>query len=357
MLAIRCVSGVFPGRISTLIDMNDAVLEVLFAGPHVSVQDAGRTGLMRYGVPASGPMDRLACEAANLALGNRPECSAIEVSLGGLSLTCRAGEVSFAVAGGDFIVEHAGARRGSWIIATLRAGEKLAVRTGPWGSWAYLAFAGELQSPLWLGHAATHALSGLGGGKLASGQTWMITHAERRENREGDFPCPVFARPTHKARVTIGPQDRFFAPETVQVFLHEAWKMTDAWDRMGVRLSGPLIAPEGALDMLSDPILRGSVQVAGDGVASILLADHQTTGGYPKIATVLDCDLDAMMQLRPGDPLHFEAVTPDEAIQIARVSADRRRRYCDSLAKARGSLEMRLWSENLIGGVVDATRS
>lgn len=337
--------------------MADATLEVLFAGPHVSVQDQGRTGLMRFGVPASGPLDRVAGQAANLALGNDADTPVIEVSLGGLSLICRSGEVSFAVAGGGFVVEHAGQKRGSWTVATLRAGEKLTIRPGHWGSWCYLAFAGTLQSSLWLGHAATHALSGFGGGKLTAGQTWRIAVAERRDAREGDFPCPVFARPKHEIRVTIGPQGRFFANETIQALLGEAWKMTDAWDRMGVRLAGPKIAPEATLDMPSEPILRGSVQVAGDGVASVLLADHQTTGGYPKIATVLDCDIDAMMQLRPRDELRFLAVTSATAVEIARAVAERQRRYRETLAKDRGTFEMRLRSENLIGGVVDAKRS
>ncbi len=311
--------------------MTDAVLEVLFAGPHVSVQDAGRPGLMRFGVPASGPLDRQAFAAANLALGNPPDAPAIEVSLGGLVLTCRSGEVGFAVAGGGFILDHAAQKRGSWTIATLRAGEKLAIRPGHWGSWCYLAFAGALQSPLWLGHAATHALSGFGGGRLAAGQVWTV--AGTRAAREGAFPCPVFARTRHDLRVTIGPQDRFFTPGTIDTFLHAPWRITEAWDRMGVRLAGPQIAPEAALDMLSEPILRGSVQVAGDGVASVLLADHQTTGGYPKIATVLDCDLGAMVQLRPRDLLRFTAVSPAEAVQIARAEAGRRHRYRETLTR------------------------
>ena len=232
------------------------------------------------------------------------------------------------------MVEHGASRRGAWSSGTLRAGERLAIRPGHWGSWCYLALAGALQSPLWLGHAATHALSGLGGGRLAAGQVWTV--ADTRGAREGAFPCPVFARPRHDLRVTIGPQDRFFAPETIATFLRAPWRITDAWDRMGVRLAGPQIAPEAALDMLSEPILRGSVQVAGDGVASVLLADHQTTGGYPKIATVLDCDLDGMVQLRPRDLMRVTAVSAAEAVQIARAEAGRRRRYREALSRVAG---------------------
>lgn len=302
--------------------MSDAVLSIAFAGPHVSVQDGGRLGLMRYGVPASGPMDRASFAAANLALGNPADAPGIEISLGGLVLECLSGMVGFAVAGGGFVVDHDGERRGSWSVATLRPGERLAIRPGFWGSWCYLALAGALQVPRWLGSASTHALSGLGGGRLATGQRLVVADAARREAREGAIPCPVGARPRSELRVTMGPQERFFAPEALAAFRAGPWRMTDAWDRMGVRLAGPLIAPEAALDMPSAPVMRGSVQVAGDGVATVLLADHQTTGGYPRIATVLDCDLDAFVQLRPRDRVIFRPVTPETAIAIARTAAE-----------------------------------
>ena len=298
--------------------MSEAVLAVSFAGPHVSVQDGGRPGLMRYGVPRSGPMDRRSFVAANLALGNPAGAPGIEVSMGGLILQCLSGAVGFAVAGGGFIVEHAGDRRGSWSVATLRAGEALTIRPGPWGSWCYLAFAGRLQVPQWLGSASTHAISGLGGGRLTHGTQLVIADAARRA--ECRIPCPVTARPRHELRVTPGPQQRFFSARTISDFLSGAWRMTDAWDRMGVRLAGPLIAPQAALDMPSGPVVRGSVQVAGDGVATVLLADHQTTGGYPRIATVLDCDLDGFVQLRPRDRVSFRPVSAEQAISLARTA-------------------------------------
>lgn len=334
--------------------MSDAVLAVNFAGPHVSVQDAGRKGFMRFGVPWSGPMDRRSFAAANIALGNPEDAPAIEVSLGGLMLECLSGIVSFAVAGGGFIVDHAGQKRGSWTIANLTAGEKLAIRPGPWGSWCYLALAGTLQTDRWLGSASTHIMSGLGGGKLTSGMKLAVTDAVQREDREGDIPCPVNARPRHDVRVTMGPQQRFFGADVLAAFAAGPWRMTDAWDRMGVRLTGPLIAPNTALDMPSEPIVRGSVQVAGDGVASILFSDHQTTGGYPKIATVLDCDIDALVQLRPRDTVAFRPVSPQDAIAIARAATKMDHRHRLAISRPRGTFDWRLRNENLIGGVVSA---
>lgn len=306
-----------------------AAISVVAAGPLVSVQDGGRAGLMRYGVPRSGPMDRGAFAAAHLALGQPADAPGIEISLGGLTLECLAGEVGFALTGGGFIAEHGDRRIGSWSVATLRAGERLVIRRGPWGSWCYLAFAGRMQVPEWLGSAATHWVSGLGGGRLSAGSRLEIAAPLPRAARA--IPCPVQARPRPLLHVTLGPQQRFFADETLAQLTSEPWRVTGAGDRMGVRLDGPRMAPAAALDMPSEPVSRGSIQVAGDGVATLLMADHQTTGGYPKIATVLDADLDGFAQLRPGDALAFRAVSPDQAIGLARTAALAAGRWRDSL--------------------------
>lgn len=303
--------------------MTAASLRVSFAGPHVSIQDAGRPGLMRFGVPASGPMDRQSFALANAALGNPAGHPGVEVSLGGLSLHCENGTVTLAIAGGGFIVETGAGKRGAWTVLTLSAGESLTIRPGPWGSWSYLAFAGDLQAESWLGSHATHGSSGFGGGKLSTGQVLTIAEARLRPTCEGPIPCPVWARPRHLLRCTLGPQDRFFAPETLTAFTTTRFETTAAFDRMGLRLRGPALPPAAALSIPSEPILRGSVQVSGDGVATVLLADHQTTGGYPKIATVLGCDLDAFVQCRPRDAVMFQAVTPSEAIAITRQNAMR----------------------------------
>lgn len=303
--------------------MSDVTLSVSFAGPHVTIQDAGRPGLMRYGVPASGPMDRSSFALANAALGNPAGHPGIEISFGGLSLHCQSGAVTLALVGGGFIAETNMRKLGAWNIFTLNAGETLNIRPGPWGSWTYLACAGNLQATEWLGSRATHGSSGFGGGKLATGQTLTITDAEMRSDLEGPIPCPVWARPRHLLRCTLGPQDRFFDAETLATFTTARFETTDAFDRMGLRLRGPSVAPSNALSIPSEPILRGSVQVSGDGTATVLLSDHQTTGGYPKIATVLGCDLDAFVQCRPRDAVMFQAITPAEAVAITRQNAIR----------------------------------
>ena len=308
-----------------------ARLTVAFAGPHVTVQDGGRPGLARFGVPRSGAMDRLALAAANLAVGNAPEAAAIEVSLGGLQLDCVGGPISFAVAGGGFIVEHGGHKGGSWQVATLQPGERLVIRRGPWGAWCYLAFAGGLVTKPWLGSAATHSQSGFGGGRVVTGDELSV-EAPRFVATQA-LPCPAFARPLTQIAATLGPQERFFAPDQIAAFEGAIWRLSGAYDRMGVRLTGPLLPPDAPLDMPSEPVARGSVQVAGDGVATVLLADHQTTGGYPKLATVLDADLDRFAQLRPGDAFRFRLLAAEAALSHARMIGGMHTRWLEALGQ------------------------
>lgn len=310
--------------------MADARFTVNFAGPHVSIQDSGRPFHMRFGVPRSGPMDRASAAIANCVIGNPADAPLIEVSMGGLALTCERGRLGIAVAGGGFIVE-AGERLGAWVVLTLKEGDRLVIRPGPWGSWTYLAFAGQLEAGKWLGSASTHASSGFGGGRLQTGQQLCITDARVVTNEPRPIPCPVWARARHLAHVVIGPQDRHFSPEALAHLRNDAFYMTNAYDRMGMRLDGPKLALRGALSLPSEPILRGSLQVSGDGVATLLMADHQTTGGYPKIATVLDADTDALAQLRPRQGLRFVPVTPDQAILHARMARTRLAAFLETL--------------------------
>lgn len=331
--------------------MSEATFSVQFAGPLVTVQDGGRPGNMRFGVAASGAMDRLAFAAAHAALGNPEGIAAIEVSLGGLILQCTSGEVSVAITGGDFIVEHAGQKLASWTALTVKKGEKLAIRAGKAGSWAYVAFCGTVESDRWLGSQATHAPSGFGGGALTSGQSLSISHAKTCEDRLGDIARPDFVT-NGPMRVVTGPQDQYFAKDALTRFLSDPFEVTDAYDRMGMRLKGTELNLEDALSIPSEPIVRGSVQVSGDGVPTVLLADHQTTGGYPKIATVISHDTDRLAQFRSGQQIRFASITSEQAVREARQHAAHKGDYLAQVGIARGTLEQRLMRENLIQGYV-----
>ena len=156
--------------------------------------------------------------------------------------------------------------------------------------------------------------------------------AERRPKSERDLPLPVTARPRREVRVVLGPQERFFAPEAVEALLTEAFALTGEYDRMGVRLRGPRLAVAGALDMPSEALPRGAVQVPGHGDPIVLLADHQTTGGYPKIAVLASADQDGFAQLRSHDRVTFQAVSAEQAIAAAVWRRGAILRYLEAIA-------------------------
>ncbi len=332
--------------------MPAAIFAVASVGPLVTIQDRGRPGFMRFGVPASGPMDRGAFEIASAALGSSGDSPAIEISMGGLALECVEGAVTVALAGGGFLVSIDRAMHGSWIVATIHAGSRLTVRPGPWGSWTYLAFAGKLKAKSWLASCSTHASSNLGGGRLTVGQRLEIEDAEIREERAGEIPCSVWSRPRAEINIVLGPQDRFFPPEALDLLLSRPFALTDAYDRMGVRLAGPSLRPSAKLDMPSEAICRGSVQVSGDGAATVLLADHQTTGGYPKIATVVSDQLDGLAQQRSRSQITFASIAPAAAIESVRACHRVQRDFLANLRSKPATLAQRLMAANLIDGVV-----
>lgn len=330
--------------------MGRAVLRVEAAGPLTTVQDEGRFGHLRHGVTWSGPIDRGAFAGAHAAVGNAGGGPAVEVSRGGIALSCVEGEVKFALTGGDFAASLDDVLLGSWMTGVLRAGSRLVVRDGLVGNWGVLAFGGRVESRVWLGSSATLALAGLGGGRLIAGDVLVIEAAPAGENGVAPVVKPVVE--TGPLRVILGPQEQYFAPETVDDLLNATFVAGD-FDRMGLVLGGVLLPPL-SITMLSAPVLRGSVQVNGAGTATILLADHQTTAGYPRIATVIGADLDRAAQARTGETVRFAAVSVAQANAIAREAAAARGAWLGRVAAGQGSLLARLMAANLIDGVVDA---
>ena len=320
-----------------------------FAGPLVTIQDMGRPGNMRYGVSASGPMDRVSFEAANAALGNEKNQTAIEISLGGLILQCKEGPISIAITGGNFTIEYQDQKISSWTVLTIQKGERLSIRAGDAGSWAYLAFSGKINAKNWLGSDATHSTSGFGGGFLKSGQKITIDNPSIKENRIGAILKPEFYL-KGPIQAVLGPQEQHFMKPSVERFTRDIFEVSKNYDRMGMQLKGPKLELNNALSIPSEPIIRGSVQVSGDCTPTVLLADHQTTGGYPKIATVISSDIDRLSQLRAGDTFKFSLISSSQAINITRKFLYKKEKYLQKISIARGFLEQRLMSENLIGG-------
>lgn len=325
-----------------------ARLKIEAAGPLTSVQDAGRRGAMRFGVPCSGPIDRFAFTTALAAA--EPGCgTAIELSLGGLTLTCLEGAIGFALCGGGFTAEIDGRKLGDWCRATIGPGQRLRVRQGS-GNWAYLAFSGTHSVPSWLGSRATHALSGLGGGMVRSGDVLEIEHT--RTVSPAALRSSAKPSPNAPIGIVIGPQERYFTDEAIEQFCTMTFTASGTFDRMGRAINGPPLVPV-RLDMPSEPALRGCLQIAGDGRMTMLMADHQTTGGFPKIATVISADFERMAQSEAGCSIRFEAVSTEEAVRRLRLHIAAQTDNLWQLMPA-DTLAQRLLEANLVGGVVDA---
>ncbi len=318
------------------------------AGPLTTIQDRGRTGAMRFGVPPSGPVDRLAFAAA-IALTDAPDGWAFELSHGGCTVSCHEGAIGFAVCGGGFLADIDGDEARPWRQATLRAGQRLRIRAGA-GNWAYLAFAGEHAAPRWLGSSATHATSGLGGGVIRAGAAFDFTAPRPLE--PCTVPPPPSSREPESVAVVLGPQDRHFSPQALDHLAQASFTATARFDRMGRLLGGPPLVPA-SIAMPSEPALRGCLQADGDGTLTVLLADHQTTSGYPKIATVIGSDVDRLAQWPAGHPFRFEVIDTDEALRRTRAAAAANKIWLHQLARP-SLLEERLWLNNLVDGFIDA---
>lgn len=327
--------------------MAEARLRIEAAGPLTSLQDVGRPGWRRFGVPPSGPVDRRAFAAAVAATGGHP--TAIECSLGGLTLIAEDQPLSIAITGA-MTAEVDGVDVGGWRAVTLPPGARCRIREAG-GNWGYVAVAGRIEAPAWLGSTATHFLAGLGGGRIAAGAT-LLVHEARGDLASFTIPPPPEPQLIHDARAILGPQERFFATEMLDRLGTASFTASARFDRMGLVLDGPPLPPLG-VDMPSEPAVRGALQVDGEGRISLLTADHQTTGGYPRIAVVIDPDIDRLAQLPAGTPIRLALVTAEEAVSLTRAAHNATAHW---LAQVQAQVRPRppLTAANLVDGVVVA---
>lgn len=328
-----------------------AKLNIVQVGPSVSVQDEGRTGHLRYGVTGSGAMDRAALAMANAALDNPRSNPAFEISLGGITLECTEGEISVAIVGGSFKTQLNDKPLPTWSAFTLHTGDSLKIKPGVFGSWCYLAVAGLIESPQWLDSHSVHLNSGICGHTLQTNDVLNIHNASKSIKELISLGEPDLLPTQDEIRVVVGPQERFFDTATLNNFLSCEFYVSAEFDRMGMRLTGCTLPISAALDMLSEPLSRGSLQVPGHGDPICLMADHHTAGGYPKIATVISADQDKLSQHRTGNTIRFVSVTPAQAVQIARDRASQFEIALEKMQFKRVSTAERLWTSNLISGV------
>lgn len=292
------------------------MIRITRAGPLCTLQDDGRFGMLAHGVSASGPMDRHAFRAAG-GLLEHAGSTAIEFTAAGLALEAD-NRVHVGFAGGAFNVTVNGRSKPWPGAAKLEPGDALDITPGPEGNYGYLRFDREIAVPPVMGSRSTNLTVGLGGleGRaLQSGDALslarpggVIVAGPPDENAEG----PI--------RVTWGLHADIFAPDIRQAFIDRPFAISPKLDRMGARLDDPtgVFAHTRNLSLASDAIVAGDIQILGDGTPIVLLRDHQPTGGYPRIATVISADLDRFVQLRPGTEVRFVPVTVTKARGLLR---------------------------------------
>ncbi|KQQ12140.1 urea amidolyase [Methylobacterium sp. Leaf123] len=323
-----------------------------------SLQDGGRRGYLRFGLSASGPMDPLAFAAANHLVGNPADAAALELGLAGASLRVEGGAVRLALAGAPSGLRLDGEPLAAHRSFVLREGSELTVERPREGVFAYLAAAGGFPVGSVMGSRALHqraALGGLEGRACREGDRLPLAAPASYEADHSLDPIPL--ERAAPIRVVLGPQDDLFSQAGLATFLAETFTVSNRADRMGYQLDGPAIAHgAGGFNIVSDATVAGSVQVPGSGRPIVLLADRQTTGGYPKIATVISADLRRIAQRRPGEPVRFASVDLAAATRLAREAAARIAALNTRLRPVGGEAE-RLMAANLAGAAVDALRA
>ena len=330
-------------------------LRVVSAGPGATIQDAGRFGYLRYGVVASGPMDWIAYDLANRALKNPSRAACIEISLGGLELECAGEPVAVAFAGGGFDWTRNGERLPSAAVVQLQPGNRLRASAGAWGTWTYLAVEGGVDVPLVLASRSTYArfsIGGLDGRALRAGD--ILSSRAVQSTLSATIVSALVEKSEDPIRVILGPQDDYFTREAIETLFSQTYAISARFDRMGYWLDGPRLEHAGGYDIVSDGIPLGGIQVPGSGQPLVLMADHQATGGYPKIATVIRADIGRFAQNRPGESVRFAPCDQ----HVAREALLRIDAVLSEIALApfsRGISEESLLASNLISGVVDGS--
>lgn len=301
-------------------------LTILSPGVLTTVQDAGRFGAMGKGFSPGGAMDTKAMTLANLLAGNAPALGVLEMTM--LGITARFDcESTIALTGADMSARLNDRPIARYASVAVHPGDVLTMGAASRGMRAYLAVTGGFDLPPVMGSVSTNLKCGLGGfqgRKLKAGDELPLNQSgapfqPRQISPPEDYPDRI------SLRVLLGPQDDAFTRQGIRTFLSGEYLVTDKADRMGIRLSGEKIESKKGVDILSDGIAAGSVQIPASGTPIIMMADRQTTGGYAKIATVISADLSRAAQARPGTRIRFVQVTLPEAIRLRKQEEKNRK--------------------------------
>jgi biotin-dependent carboxylase-like uncharacterized protein len=290
------------------------------AGLLTTVQDRGRYGYQRYGMPVSGAMDVISLELAKLLVGNDPGDACLEATISGPELEFT-GATWIAITGADMDSHLNGQGIPLNTAVDIRPGDRLGFRGLRSGCRAYIAFAGGLAVPPVMGSRSTYLRAGIGGFQgraLMPGDELPLGESSGKP-RLKKLPEGLIPEYKHEQTIRIisGPEAHYFEIAGLRNFLSTEYIVTAQSDRMGYRLSGePIKHKEGMTNIISVGISFGTVQVPGDGQPIILMADRQTSGGYARLANVITIDLTLLAQMQPGDKVRFKETTFEIAQQL-----------------------------------------
>lgn len=298
--------------------MNPPTLHITQPGLLTTIQDRGRHGYQRYGVPVSGAMDEFALRMANILAGNDQNAAALEITLQGPTIEFLS-TTWIALTGADLSPTLDDQPIPRWQSVQAQAGSALAFGQPRDGTRAYLAVHGGIDAPIVMGSRSTYLKGQFGGlqgralrkdDQLSTLPTSQTPFTPKRLPK--NYTAPLYGG-SHRLRVILGPQQDAFDRSAISTFLDSRYKISTQSDRMGYTLEGPKIEHRRSPDIISDGNPPGAVQIPGDGAPRILLADRGTTGGYTKIASVITPDLSKLAQALPSHTVAFQQISIQEA--------------------------------------------
>jgi len=331
-----------------------------------TVQDLGRTGFQNLGIGISGALDPTALRVANLLVGNEPGAGGLEVLYLGPTVEIEADDVRMSFVGATATVEilpdasaSSGTRIETMRSVVVKRGEVVRVGSLTGGATLYVGIEGGFDIQPILGSVSTNIRGGTGGWQaraIVAGERLPLCRTRASDRDEWQAAGIEFRAPS-RIRAIPGPQDDYFDDAEITKFFGSEYTVQSGSDRVGMRLQGGAIQHAKGFNIASDATAPGSIQVPGNGQPIVLMADRQTIGGYPKIATVISADLPGLGRLSIGSKIVFEPITVETAQGLRRdmlAHLDSLREHIVPTSLNSTDVAPRLLNHNLISGVVDA---
>ncbi len=294
-------------------------IKIIKHGLQTTVQDSGRSGYQQYGMPVSGAMDTYSLKLANILVGNKPNEACLEATSIGPEIEFDI-DTFIAICGANMQARINGNEVEMYRTISVKSGDKLSFKGLKSGFRTYISFAGGIDVPIIMGSKSTYLRGKIGGFKgrqLKSGDELKIgnisSNVDIKEASKDQIPI---YNDYLTARIIAGPEANYFTMDALEKFLYTDYQLSSQSDRMGYRLMGEKLIHKSSADIISSGIALGTIQVPAHGQPIIMMADRQTTGGYPRIANVISSDLPYLAQLKPGDTIRFQEIKLEKASEL-----------------------------------------